>query len=73
METLGCILILILSAYIAYNINRIKVILRDRSEERTDSRRAFYRARAYKNLAYKRGLKNNRETLFKAISKEVLR
>ena len=73
METLGCILILILSAYIAYNISRIKVILRERSEERTDNRRAFYRARAYKNLAYKRGLKNNRETLFKAISKEVLR
>lgn len=73
MEALGYTLILILTLYIAYNIHRIKIILRERSEERTDNRRAFYRARAYKDLAYKRGVKNNRETLFKAISKEGIR
>lgn len=73
MEALGYTLILILTLYIAYNIHRIKIILRERSEERTDNRRAFYRARAYKDLAYKRGLKNNREMLFKAISKEGIR
>lgn len=73
METLGMTLILILSGYEAYNITRLTRIFKQRSEERTDERRAFFRAQAYKDLAYKKGLKNNREMLFKAISKEGIR
>ena len=48
----------------------IKEYLRERSEKRTERRRAYYRHRAYKDKAEKRTLKTNRETLFKAISKE---
>lgn len=51
----------------------VRRCLKEQSDKRTDSRRAFFRARAYKDLAYKRQLKNNREMLFKAISKEVKR
>ena len=73
MEALAYTLIAILAAYLCHNVREIRRILKERSEERTDNRRAFFRARAYKDLANKRQLKNNREMLFKAISKEGIR
>ena len=69
METLGYTLITILAAYIVHNVREIRRILKERSEERTDNRRAFYRARAYKDKAYKRTLKKNREMLFNALTR----
>ena len=44
-------------------------IIKQRSEERTDARRAFYRDRAYKYLTEQRALKNNRQKLWRSIQK----
>ena len=70
METMAYTLIIILLATEVYCVWYIKEYLRERSEKRTERRRAYYRHRAYKDKAEKRTLKTNRETLFKAISKE---
>ena len=69
MEILAYILICVLSGYEIYNAYRIRKILRQRSEERTEARRAFYRDKAYKDLAYRRGLKNSRQMLWRSIQK----
>ena len=44
-------------------------IIKQRSKERTDARRAFYRDRAYKYLTEQRALKNNRQKLWRSIQK----
>ena len=48
---------------------RLKRILRTRSEERTDNRRAAYRAKAYKDLAERTALKNARQALWRSLQK----
>lgn len=48
---------------------RLKRILHMRSEERTDNRRAAYRAKAYKDLAERTALKNARQTLWRSLQK----
>lgn len=48
---------------------RLKRILHIRSEERTDNRRAFYRAKAYKDLAERTALKNARQELWRSLQK----
>lgn len=73
MNIFAYTLIIILLATEVYCAWWIKEYLREQSEKRTERRRAYYRRRAYKDKAEKRTLKNNREMLFKAISKEVKR
>ena len=48
---------------------RLIDILKQCSEERTNTRRAFYRDRAYKHLTEQRTLKNNRQALWRSIQK----
>lgn len=69
MEILGYCLVAILLSTEVWCGYRLRQIIRYRSEERTEARRAFYRARAYKELAKRRTLKKRRETLFKSIEK----
>ncbi len=47
----------------------MKKILKARSDERTDSRRAAYRAKAYKDLAERTALKNARQALWRSLRK----
>lgn len=62
-------LIVILSSILVYCGYSLRKELKQRSEERTNNRRAFYRDRAYKDLAEKRTLKNSRQALWNAIRK----
>ncbi|MGN0614924.1 hypothetical protein [Ruminococcus flavefaciens] len=48
---------------------RLKRILRIRSEERTDNRRAYYRDKAYKTKAEARALKDARQELWRRLQK----
>jgi hypothetical protein len=49
---------------------RLIDILKQCSEERTDARRARFRAKAYKNLNERWTLKKNRQKLWESIQKE---
>lgn len=48
---------------------RLIDIIKQRSEERTDNRRAAYRAKAYKDLAERTALKNARQELWRRLQK----
>lgn len=48
----------------------LRKILHQRSDERTDARRAAYRDKAYNDIAEIRRLKNNRQELWERISHE---
>lgn len=48
---------------------RLRKILKARSDERTDNRRAFYRDRAYKVKAEARALKDARQELWRRLPK----
>ena len=48
---------------------RLRRILRIRSEERTDNRRAYYRDKAYKVKAEARALKDARQKLWRSLQK----
>ena len=48
---------------------RLRNILKARSDERTDNRRAFYRDKAYKAKAEARALKNARQALWRSLQK----
>lgn len=48
---------------------RLIRIFKKRSEERTDNRRAYYRDKAYKDLAERTALKNARQTLWRSLQK----
>ena len=48
----------------------LRKILHQRSDERTDARRAHYRHKAYNDIAEIRRLKNNRQELWERISHE---
>lgn len=61
--------IFILEAYIICNEIRLWIILKRRSDARTDARRAVYRARAYKELDERTALKNARQELWRSIRK----
>lgn len=67
--TLAYTLIVILSSLLVYCGYSLKRELKLRSEERTEARRAYFRTKAYKKLAYKQGLKKRRETLWNTIKK----
>ena len=69
METLGYVLIVVLLATEMYCGYSLRKILRSRSEQRTDERRAYYRRKAYKTIRERRKLKKARETLFNSITK----
>ena len=43
--------------------------LKERSEERTEARRAFYRYKAYKDMNERYDLKTSREKLWKSLQK----
>lgn len=47
----------------------LKRILRTRSEERTENRRAYYRDKAYKTKAEARALKDARQELWRRLQK----
>ena len=65
MQVLAYILIAILCGTEVWCGYRFRQIIRSRSEARTNARRAFYRAKAYKDIAERRTLKKRREMLFK--------
>ncbi len=67
--TLGTILIAALLGTEVWCGYTLRQILRQRSEERTDNRRAFYRNVAYKDKAEARALKNARQALWRSIEK----
>ena len=69
MMILGYILIAVLLGTEVWCGYRFRQIIRSRSEARTNARRAFYRAKAYKDIAERRTLKKRREMLFKSIVK----
>ena len=69
MEILGYCLVAILCGVEVWCGHRFRQIIRYRSEARTEARRAFYRARAYKDMNERWRLKKRRETLFKSIEK----
>ena len=69
MEILGYCLVAILLSTEVWCGYRLRKIIRYRSEARTEARRAFYRARAYKDMNERWRLKKRRETLFKSIEK----
>lgn len=62
-------LIVVLCSFLVYCGYSLKRELKHRSEERTNNRRAFYRDKAYKDLAEKRTLKNSRQALWNALRK----
>ena len=62
-------LIIVLSSFLVYCGYKLRQELRERSEQRTDNRRAAYRVKAYKDIAERRTLKNSRETLWRTIRK----
>lgn len=68
--TLGTILIAALLGTEVWCGYTLRQILRQRSEERTDARRARFRAKAYKNLNERWTLKKNRQKLWESIQKE---
>lgn len=61
--------IFILEAYIICNEIRLWIILKRRSDARTDARRAVYRARAYRDLDERTALKNARQELWRSVRK----
>lgn len=69
INVLGAALIGILSGVDIYCIGYICGYLHDRSRERTDERRAHYRAKAYKAVNERRALKENRQKLWRSVRK----
>jgi hypothetical protein len=69
MEILGYCLVAILLSTEVWCGYRLRQIIRYRSEERTEARRAAFRAKAYKDMNERWRLKKRRETLFKSIEK----
>lgn len=71
METLAATLIIILSATEAYCLWRIKNYVKERSEQRSEARRAASRPRAYKKVHDSWTVYRNRRQLWESINKEV--
>lgn len=69
MEILGYCLVAILCGVEVWCGYRLRQIIRYRSEERTEARKAVYRAKAYKDMNERWALKKSREMLFKSIVK----
>ncbi len=69
ITVLHYIAIAVLEAYLIYSEVRLWKILEHRSDARTDSRRAFYRAKAYRDLGERTALKNARQELWRSIRK----
>lgn len=69
INTLGAVLIAVLSATEIYCIGYICGYLRERSEERTEARRAKYRAKAYNDMYERRTQKTNRQKLWRSVKK----
>lgn len=61
--------IVVLEAYIIYSEVRLWMILKRRSDIRTNNRRAFYRVKAYKELDERTALKNARQALWRSVRK----
>lgn len=61
--------IAVLETYIIYSEVRLWMILKCRSDARTDARRAVYRARAYRDLDERTALKNARQELWRSVRK----
>lgn len=61
--------IAVLETYIIYSEVRLWMILKRRSDARTDARRAVYRARAYRDLDERTALKNARQELWRSVRK----
>ena len=70
MLILAYSLIAILCGVEVYCGYALKHELKTRSEERTEARKAVYRARAYNDMETRWRLKKRRETLFRSITKE---
>ena len=69
MMILAAILIIILLGTEVWCGYSLCQIIRTRSEERTEARKAVYRAKAYKDMNERWALKKSREMLFKSIVK----
>ena len=69
ITALHYIAIAVLEAYLIYSEVRLWKILERRSDARTDSRRAFYRAKAYRDLGERTALKNARQELWQSVRK----
>lgn len=69
ITALGITLIVILVAVEIGCFLTLRKILHQRSDERTDARRAAYRDKAYNDIAEIRRLKNNRQELWRRLQK----
>lgn len=69
ITVLHYIAIAVLETYIIYSEVRLWMIFKRRSDARTDSRRAFYRAKAYRDLGERTALKNARQELWRSVRK----
>lgn len=69
MMILGYILVVILLGTEVWCGYRLRIIIRSRSEARTEARKAVFRAKAYKDMNERWAVKKNRESLFKALMK----
>jgi hypothetical protein len=69
ITVLGITLIVILVAVEIGCFILLRKILHQRSDERTDARRAAYRDKAYNDIAEIRRLKNNRQELWQSLQK----
>lgn len=69
LETFGAVYVIILLSVQAFCLVRVVGYLKDRSEQKTAERRAFYRHRAYKEMNDRYDLKKSREKLWSMISK----
>lgn len=69
MMILAYILIAVLLSTEVWCGYQLRQILKNRSEERTEARKAVYRAKAYKDMNERWALKKSREMLFKSIVK----
>ena len=69
MEILAITLIAVLCGVEVYCGYALRQEFKQRSEKRTDNRRAAYRAKAYKDLAKRTALKNARQTLWRSLQK----
>ena len=70
---INALAIVIISALLGVQVwcgYTLRKILHQRSDERTDARRAAYRDKAYNDIAEIRRLKNNRQELWESISHE---
>lgn len=67
MNTLAAILIVILLLILAHCIVWLIQDGKERSEQRTSDRRAYYRLKAYKDKAKQRALKKARQMLWEDI------